>query len=117
MKSVRLAATIAASAAIAAACNLSAAATVPGLPRDLSAQDIARIEAFEEAHPLDIAGLGALVKEVSGQEMHVSVSASIRRGDGCAVMANAPVTRKNGVCEDAVLILDRSTRSASLPYP
>lgn len=74
MKSVRLAATIAASAAIAAACNLSAAATVPGLPRDLSAQDIARIEAFEEAHPLDIAGLGALVKEVSGQEMHVSVS-------------------------------------------
>lgn len=44
-------------------------------------------------------------------------SASIRRGDGCAVTANAPVARKNGACEDAIPTLDRSTRSASLPQP
>ena len=44
-------------------------------------------------------------------------SASIRRGGRRAWMANAPVTRKNGVCEDAIPALDRSTRSASLPHP
>ena len=42
-------------------------------------------------------------------------SASIRRPGRAGLMANAPATRKNGVCEDAVLTLDRSTRSASLP--
>ena len=42
-------------------------------------------------------------------------STSIRRPGRAGLMANAPATRKTGVCEDAVLTLDRSTRSASLP--
>ena len=45
-----------------------------------------------------------------------ATSAWIRRGGRRAVMANAPVTRKNGVCEDAIPALDRSTRSASFPH-
>ena len=44
-------------------------------------------------------------------------SASIRRGGRRAWMANAPVTRKNGVCEDAIPALDRSSRSGSLQHP
>ena len=44
-------------------------------------------------------------------------SASIRRGDGCAVMANAPATRKNRTCDSSIRPVDRSTRSASLPQP
>ena len=43
-------------------------------------------------------------------------SASIRRGDGCAVMANAPVTRKNRACDSPIRSADRSTRSASFPH-
>ncbi|MBK8463754.1 MAG: methyltransferase domain-containing protein [Nigerium sp.] len=46
-----------------------------------------------------------------------SASASIRRGVGCAVTANAPATRKNRTCDSSIRPVDRSTRSASLPQP
>ncbi len=55
-----------------------------------------------------------LIKELVRQGTE-SDSTSIRRPGRAGLMANAPATRKNGVCEDAVLTLDRSTRSASLP--
>lgn len=46
----------------------------------------------------------------------LAISAWIRRGVGCAVMANAPVTRKNGTYDSHSIALNRSTRSASFPH-